>query len=165
MESRSEKRMMPGQSIAIHFNMDRYLLPGLFAAKGVDIVMKKEELAIKARELEKNVSESEKAMLSFMSRQEKTAYFESKARMKIFEAEVKKKRDAAVKKQKAEQVFWQQVRDRRDEILAFYASEDAAETAESEVSSAYKIADDAEIEAEDTIGAPVIDSISNNAAW
>ena len=127
--------------------------------------MKKEEIELKARELEENASESEKAMVSFMNAEEKTAYFESKARMKIFEAEVKKKRDAAVRKQKAEQVFWQQVRDRKDEILAFYASEDAAEKAENETSQAGEIADDVESEAADTIGVRAADSISNNAAW
>ena len=91
------------------------------------------EMNMKVEELRKNVSDKEKRMLEFMSEAEQQAYFETKARMQDYEAKLKKKRDAAVRKQKAEYDFWKQVRERKDEVLQFLAEPTAgAESSEVE---------------------------------
>jgi hypothetical protein len=91
------------------------------------------EMNKKVEDLRKNVSDKEKRMLEFMSEAEQQAYFETKARMQDYEAKLKKKRDAAVKKQKAEYDFWKQVRERKDEVLQFLAEPTAgAESSEVE---------------------------------
>ena len=91
------------------------------------------EMNMKVEELRKNVSDKEKRMLEFMSEAEQQAYFETKARMQDYETKLKKKRDAAVRKQKAEYDFWKQVRERKDEVLQFLAEPTAgAESSEVE---------------------------------
>ena len=79
------------------------------------------EMNKKVEELRQTVSDKEKRMLEFMSEAEQQAYFETKARMQDYETKLKKKRDAAVRKQKAEYDFWKQVRERKDEVLQFLA--------------------------------------------
>ena len=83
------------------------------------------EMQTKIEALESKLGEAEKKMLEFMSSDEKQAYLETKVRMKEYEAKLKKRRDAAVKKQKAENDFWKQVRERKDEVLQFLAEQTA----------------------------------------
>ena len=91
------------------------------------------EMNKKVEELRQTVSDKEKRMLEFMSEAEQQAYFETKARMQDYETKLKKKRDAAVRKQKAEYDFWKQVRERKDEVLQFLAEPTAgAESSEVE---------------------------------
>ena len=91
------------------------------------------EMNKKVEELRQTVSDKEKRMLEFMSEAEQQAYFETKARMQDYETKLKKKRDAAVRKQKAEYDFWKQVRERKDEVLQFLAEPTAdVESAEIE---------------------------------
>lgn len=94
--------------------------------------MTSEELKKKVEDLKKKIakksdSDHEKKMLKFMSESEQQAYLETKVRMQEYEAKLKKKRDAAVKKQKAEYDFWNQVRERKDEVLKFLSEEPSAE--------------------------------------
>lgn len=94
--------------------------------------MTSEELKKKVEDLKEKIakksdSDHEKKMLKFMSESEQQAYLETKVRMQEYEAKLKKKRDAAVKKQKAEYDFWNQVRERKDEVLKFLSEEPSAE--------------------------------------
>lgn len=94
--------------------------------------MTSEELKKKVEDLKEKIakksdSDHEKKMLKFMSESEQQAYLETKVRMQEYEAKLKKKRDAAVKKQKAEYDFWNQVRERKDEVLEFLSKETSAE--------------------------------------
>lgn len=94
--------------------------------------MTSEELKKKVEDLKEKIAKKsdndhEKKMLKFMSESEQQAYLETKVRMQEYEAKLKKKRDAAVKKQKAEYDFWNQVRERKDEVLKFLSEEPSAE--------------------------------------
>lgn len=100
--------------------------------------MTSEELKKKVEDLKEKIAKKsdndhEKKMLKFMSESEQQAYLETKVRMQEYEAKLKKKRDAAVKKQKAEYDFWNQVRERKDEVLEFLSKEPSAENTISSV--------------------------------
>lgn len=110
----------------------------------------KEKMEARISEQRSKLSNSEKKMLAFMDEQEAHQYLETKVRMKDYEAKLKKKRDAAVRRQKAEYAFWKQVRERKDEVLEFLAEQDAATEAE-----------DAEKESSVNEEAEVIETASN----
>lgn len=59
-------------------------------------------------------------LMKFLSDEEKAEYEKMEKKLEEQKKKLKVQRDKAVARQKAEQKFWKEVRDRKDEVMNFY---------------------------------------------
>ena len=72
-------------------------------------------------------------LMNFLSEEEKIEYEKLEKKLEEQKKKLKVQRDKAVARQKAEQKFWKQVRDRKDEVMTFYNENGMNDSYENEI--------------------------------